>query len=86
MGSDGRLNRAFSRPRGLVLGALVAVVMLALPALAFAHLERPSYWPDPAPDTSVSPPPAARCRTPARSQSAVSGAGPGRRARRLQGQ
>ena len=30
-------------------------VMLALPALAFAHLERPSYWPDPAPDTSVTP-------------------------------
>jgi hypothetical protein len=29
---------------------------LLLPALAVAHLERPSYWPDPAPDTSVNPP------------------------------
>jgi hypothetical protein len=35
---------------GAVLGAL------ALPGLAAAHLERPSYWPDPAPDTSINPP------------------------------
>ena len=34
---------------GVVLGALV------LPAMAFAHLERPSYWPDPNPDRSVYP-------------------------------
>jgi len=33
------------------LGALVLV-----PALASAHLERPSYWPDPGRDTSVAPP------------------------------
>jgi hypothetical protein len=33
-----------------------AIVALALPALALAHIERPSYWPDPAPDTSVTPP------------------------------
>ena len=26
-----------------------------LPAVAFAHLERPSYWPDPNPDRSVYP-------------------------------
>ena len=52
--------------------------MLALPALALAHLERPSYWPDPAADTSVSP--AAGGKVPhARSlSSAVSGAGPGK--------
>ncbi len=50
---------------------------LAIPSLASAHLERPSYWPDPAPDTSVSP--AAGGEVPdARSLgSAVSGAGPG---------
>jgi hypothetical protein len=35
----------------LALGALVA-----LPALALGHVERASYWPDPAPDTSVNPP------------------------------
>lgn len=34
---------------------LVAVLALALTASASAHVERPSYWPDPAPDTSVSP-------------------------------
>jgi hypothetical protein len=35
--------------------ATALVVALALPALALAHIERPSYWPDPAPDTSVKP-------------------------------
>ncbi len=77
MGSDGRFKRAFSRPRGFVLGALVAVAMLAIPALAVAHLERPSYWPDPAPDTSIKP--AAGGEVPnARSlSSAVSGKGAG---------
>ena len=50
---------------------------LALPSLASAHLERPSYWPDPAPDTEVKP--AAGGAVPeARSlNSAVSGKGPG---------
>jgi hypothetical protein len=41
------------RGRIVVASALVA---LLLPATALAHLERPSYWPDPAPDTSVNPP------------------------------
>ena len=36
------------------LPAAVAAVLI-LPALAAAHTERPSYWPDPAPDTAVSP-------------------------------
>jgi hypothetical protein len=35
----------------LALGGLIAV-----PAIALAHIERASYWPDPAPDTSVNPP------------------------------
>jgi hypothetical protein len=30
--------------------------LFALPGLASAHVERASYWPDPAPDTSVNPP------------------------------
>ena len=55
----------------------VAVLGLVAPGAAVAHLERPSYWPDPAPDTSVSPPaggavPKARTLT-----SAVTGRGPG---------
>jgi hypothetical protein len=64
------------RTASAATGAITA--MLALPALALAHLERPSYWPDPAPDTSVSP--AAGGKVPhARSlSSAVSGAGPGK--------
>ncbi|MDQ3934849.1 MAG: right-handed parallel beta-helix repeat-containing protein [Actinomycetota bacterium] len=35
--------------------AATALVALALPALALAHIERPSYWPDPAADTSIQP-------------------------------
>ncbi len=38
----------------IVVGALALGV--AIPGTAGAHLERPSYWPDPAPDTAVSPP------------------------------
>jgi Right handed beta helix region len=41
--------------RGRLLILCVVVVSLVLPAVAAAHLERPSYWPDPAPDRSVSP-------------------------------
>ena len=41
----------------IVLGGLVAgiLVPLALPGAAQAHVERPSYWPDPRPDCSISP-------------------------------
>ena len=62
--------------RGTLTVALGTVV-LALPATAVAHLERPSYWPDPRPDTTVHP--AAGGEVPkARSlASAVTGRGPG---------
>jgi hypothetical protein len=55
----------------------VATGALLVPAGSSAHLERPSYWPDPAPDDSVSP--AAGGKVPkARSlASAVTGKGPG---------
>jgi hypothetical protein len=49
----------FRKPtaRGRLLGiALAAGLAVAMPTLALAHIERASYWPDPAPDTSVSPP------------------------------
>jgi hypothetical protein len=39
----------------LALGLGIAS-LIALPSLALAHVERASYWPDPAPDTSVNPP------------------------------
>src|SRR5688500_3330608 len=56
---------------------LAALAAAFATATAAAHLERPSYWPDPAPDTSITPPagggvPAARSLA-----SAVTGKGPG---------
>ena len=43
--------------RTVVLVAALALVALSVAAAsAFAHVERASYWPDPAPDTSVTPP------------------------------
>ena len=71
----GSLNVA-RRGRPRILAAMV-IGALALPAVASAHLERPSYWPDPAPDTSITP--AAGGEVPkARSlASAVTGKGPG---------
>ena len=63
--------------RPLVLTLVIVLALLALPTLALAHLERPSYWPDPRPDRSITP--AAGGEVPdARSLgSAVSGRGPG---------
>jgi hypothetical protein len=53
------------------------MVALALPAAAAAHLERPSYWPDPAPDTAVSPPAGGHVPKARSLKSAVTGKGPG---------
>src|SRR5262245_19818082 len=42
--------------RGLVRAfILAAIAAIGLPAAALAHVERASYWPDPAPDCSISP-------------------------------
>jgi hypothetical protein len=38
------------------LVASVTLVMAVVTATAFGHVERSSYWPNPAPDTSVTPP------------------------------
>src|SRR5436309_13145874 len=44
------------RMHGLLRAVLVAAAAaLAAPAVASAHIERASYWPDPAPDCSISP-------------------------------
>ena len=56
---------------------LAVMMMLALPALALAHLERPSYWPDPRPDNSVSPPAGGKVPRARSLASAVRGARPG---------
>ena len=63
--------------RGVSLAATLAAMMLALPALALAHLERPSYWPDPRPDKSVSPPAGGKVPQARSLKSAASGAGRG---------
>jgi hypothetical protein len=47
------MHSGLGRHRRTVLAAILG--LLALPAVAVAHLERPSYWPDPAPDRSVKP-------------------------------
>ncbi len=58
----------------LVLTLLVCVVF---PATAMAHLERPSYWPDPAPDTSVTPAAGGKVPTARSFGSLLTGKGPG---------
>src|SRR5215207_11716486 len=63
--------------RGVSLTATLAALMLALPALALAHLERPSYWPDPRADKSVSPPAGGKVPNARSLKSAARGAGPG---------
>jgi hypothetical protein len=59
------------------VGLLAPLVLLAVPGLSWAHSERPSYWPDPAPDTSVSPPAGGEVPTVRSLASAVTGEGPG---------
>lgn len=70
------MNSPFSLGRRLplLLGAMIA---LALPAAAAAHLERPSYWPDPKPDTSVTPAAGGKVPTARSLATAITGAGPG---------
>ena len=63
-------------PARLALAA-VGVGLVSLPAGAAAHLERPSYWPDPGPDTAVNPPAGGEVPKARTLASAVSGKGPG---------
>src|SRR4051794_13038377 len=48
-------RRATHRRRNLTVALAVVVVAVLVPSLAFAHIERASYWPNPGPDTSVKP-------------------------------
>ncbi|HKN42397.1 MAG TPA: hypothetical protein VJW23_00630, partial [Propionibacteriaceae bacterium] len=48
-------RRATHRRRSVGIAIAVAAVAMLVPAFALAHIERASYWPDPAPDTSVKP-------------------------------
>src|SRR3954447_14988609 len=51
------MRARMARHRGGVVAIAIAVaaVVVMVPALALAHIERASYWPNPAPDTSVKP-------------------------------
>jgi hypothetical protein len=57
-------------------GCALAIAALAV-TTASAHLERPSYWPDPAPDNSVTPPAGGKVPKARSLKSAVTGKGPG---------
>jgi hypothetical protein len=41
--------------RLMLAGGMTAPMPVAVPAAALAHIERTAYWPDPAPDASVTP-------------------------------
>src|SRR3954462_2756871 len=45
-----------ARVRARIVVAVVSLLGLTVAATAWAHVERPAYFPDPAPDTSVTPP------------------------------
>jgi hypothetical protein len=70
------MNSRLFRRRPFAIGTVV-LATLGLPAVAFAHLERPSYWPDPAPDTSIRPAAGGAVPDVRSLSTAVSGRGPG---------
>ena len=51
-----RVRMARHRRRTLIVAIAITAIAVLVPALAQGHIERASYWPDPAPDTSVNPP------------------------------
>ena len=50
-----RARKATHRRGTVVIAIAIAAIAVLLPAFALAHIERASYWPNPAPDTSVKP-------------------------------
>ncbi len=58
-------------------GLLASLVLFATPALALAHPERPSYWPNPQPDHAVTPAAGGKVPKERSLASAVTGQGPG---------
>jgi hypothetical protein len=70
------MKRDLFRRRLITLAVVLGT--LALPAAAFAHLERPSYWPAPGPDTSVTPAAGGEVPKVRSLSSAVSGRGAGK--------
>ena len=48
-------GKARHRRGVFAVAILIAAIAVLVPTLAFGHIERASYWPDPAPDASVKP-------------------------------
>ena len=64
--------------RRVVLFVVVSLLTLLLPSMAAeAHVERPSYWPDPKPDCTISPCAGGEVPTARTLKSALSGSPPG---------
>ena len=51
----GQGNRSIFRPRTAIVAAGLAVATLTASGTALAHVERSTFWPNPAPDRSVKP-------------------------------
>jgi hypothetical protein len=60
-----------------IAALLLPLVLLVVPARSMGHAERPSYWPDPAPDASISPAAGGQVPTVRSLASSVTGEGPG---------
>ena len=63
--------------RSLLCVVLVAIGALLAPSLALGHIERASYWPDPAPDCTITPCAGGQVPTPRSLASSVQPGGPG---------
>ncbi len=48
-------RKARHRRGTVAVASAIGLVAVLVPTIAFAHIERASYWPDPGPDTSVKP-------------------------------
>src|SRR4051794_27076467 len=66
-----------TRRMALACAAATVAVALVIPAVASAHIERASYWPDPAPDCAVTPCAGGEVPTARSLASATSTTGPG---------
>jgi hypothetical protein len=75
-----RLARLAAPMASLRRGTAAAAVLtgaLLLPSVTWAHIERASYWPNPAPDCSVTPCAGGQVPTPRSLASALATRGPG---------
>src|SRR5689334_6445170 len=67
----------FAVRRSWLCAVLATIGALLVPSVALGHIERASYWPDPAPDCTITPCAGGQVPTPRSLASAVQPAGPG---------